>query len=382
VSGPLDGLRVVQIGATWPASFCAMLLGDMGADVVCVDPSGSTGAAAPPWLPKARFDITARGRRYIALDLAQRGATDEVLRLVTHADALIEGYRPGIMEEFGLSPEVCMQRNPGLVYGRLTGWGQHGPLSQAAGHDITYAALSGALHAIGQSGQAPSVPLNYVGHHGGGAMMLAFGLLCGVVEARQSGCGQVVDAAMSDGCALLSASFYGLKAAGLWNNERGENLLDGGAHFYTTYVCADGKHIAVGALEPPFYAELLRRCGIAEPAFDAQFDAHSWPMLKLRLSDLFRSRTRDEWCELLEGSEACFAPVLDWDEAPMHPHHRAREAFLEIDGVVQPAPAPRFSRTPTAHPRRLECAVSIDEISLEWARRASTRGAPASARES
>jgi alpha-methylacyl-CoA racemase len=381
MSGPLDGLRVIQIGATWPASFCAMLLGDMGADVVCVEPSGPTAAAAPPWLPAARFDVTARGRRHIALDLTQPGATDEVLRLVAHADALIEGYRPGFMEEIGLGPDVCLKRNPGLVYGRLTGWGQYGPLSNAAGHDINYTALSGALHAVGQSGQAPSVPLDYVGHHGGGAMMLAFGLLCGVLEARQSGRGQVVDAAMSDGCALLSAVFYGLKAAGTWNNERGENLLDGGAHFYTTYVCADGKHIAIGALEPPFYAELLRRCGVAESAFEAQFDAHSWPMLKLRLSDLFRSRTRDEWCELLEGSEACFAPVLDWDEAPMHPHHRARETFLEIDGVVQPAPAPRFSRTPTSRPRRLECEMGIDEISLEWARHAETRRSPGSARK-
>ncbi len=364
MSGPLHGLRVVEMANIGPAPFCAMLLADMGADVVRIERPAS---AAAPWLPAARFDITGRARRRIVLDLAERGSAEAVLQLVARADALIEGFRPGVMERLGLGPDVCLARNPALVYGRITGWGQHGPLHHAAGHDINSIALSGALHAIGASGQPPAVPLNVVGDHGGGAMMLAFGLLCGVIEARQSGRGQVIDAAMTDGAALLSAAFYGLKAAGAWSNERGENLLDGGAHFYATYACADAKHIAIGALEPKFYAELLRLCGIDDAAFDAQLDARGWPMLKLRLADLFRSRTRDEWCALLEGTDACFAPVLDWDEAPQHPHNRARETFVEVDGVIQPAPAPRFSRTPPARPGPTSGRPAhADDIAREW----------------
>ena len=367
MSGPLHHLKVVEMATVGPAQFCGMLLADMGADVVRIEPAPSPDTVRSPWVPAARFDITGRGRRRIVLDLTEPASVEAALQLVASGDALVEGYRPGVMEGFGLGPDVCLARNPRLVYGRMTGWGQDGPLSRAAGHDINYIALSGALHAIGLSGQPPSVPLNYVGDCGGGAMVLAFGLLCGLLEARQSGRGQVIDAAMTDGSALLSAAFYGLKAAGAWNNERGENLLDGGAHFYATYTCADGKHVAVGALEPQFYSELLRRCGIDDPAFDTQLDARSWPMLKLRLADLFRSRTRDEWCDLLEGSDACFAPVLDWDEAPLHPHNRARETFVEVDGIVQPAPAPRFSRTPAARPRACAREARVDEIVREWA---------------
>jgi alpha-methylacyl-CoA racemase len=255
------------------------------------------------------------------------------------------------MERLGLGPDVCLARNPKLVYGRMTGWGQTGPLSQAAGHDINYIALAGALHAIGRSGQAPVVPLNYIGDFGGGAMFLAFGVVCGLLEAQRSGRGQVVDAAMTDGTAMLSAMMYSFRAAGHVSNQRGENLLDGGAHFYDTYACADGKYVAIGAIEPQFYKELLARCGLDDPVFEPQMDPRRWPMLKQRLADVFKTKTRSEWCALLEGTDACFAPVLDWDEAPKHPHNVARETFVTLDGVVQPAPAPRFSRTPAAMPR-------------------------------
>jgi alpha-methylacyl-CoA racemase len=263
----------------------------------------------------------------------------------------VEGFRPGVMERLGLGPQTCLARNPRLVYGRMTGWGQHGPLAQAAGHDINYVALSGALHAIGRAHEAPVPPLNYVADYGGGAMLLAFGVLSALFEAKHSGRGQVIDAAMTDGCALLSAMIYGMKAAGQWSSQRGQNLLDGGAPYYDTYVCADGRHIAIGALEPQFYAELMELCGIQDPALDNQADTARWPMQKLRMADVFLTRTRAEWCVLLEGTDACFAPVLDFDEAPQHAHNQARRAFLTLDGVLQPAPAPRFSRTPADVPR-------------------------------
>ncbi len=343
MAGPLEGLKVVEMVGLGPAPFCGMLFADMGAEVIRIDRprSGTSGA---------KYDVTARGRPAMAIDLKKPGATETVLQLIEQADVLIEGFRPSVMEQLGLGPDVCLQRQPALVYGRMTGWGQYGPLSQAAGHDINYVALSGALHAIGRSGEAPVVPLNYIGDFGGGAMLLAFGILAALHETRASGQGQVVDAAMTDGSALLSAMMYGFKAAGSWSNQRGENLLDGGAHFYDVYACADGKYVAVGALEPQFYAELLELCGIDDPAFEPQMDANGWPVLKHRLADVFKTRTRAEWCDVLEGSDACFAPVLDWDEAPEHPHNRARETFVDIDGVVQPAPAPRFSRTPAGPP--------------------------------
>jgi alpha-methylacyl-CoA racemase len=352
VAGPLAGLKVIEMAGLGPAPFCAMMLADMGADVLRIErPNAAavTGVAG-------RHDVLARNRRALALDLKRPVAIDTVLRLAEGADALIEGFRPGVMERLGLGPEACLARNPRLVYGRMTGWGQHGPLARAPGHDINYIAISGALHAIGLPGQPPVVPLNYIGDFGGGGMMLAFGVLCALLQARDSGQGQVVDAAMTDGAALLSAMMYGMKAAGAWSNRRGENMLDGGAHFYGAYACADGRHVAVGALEPQFYARLLELTGIDDPAFRDQHDAKAWPLLKQRLAEVFRSRTRDQWCALMEGSDACFAPVLDWDEAPRHPHNIARETFVTVDGVLQPAPAPRFSGTPTAPPRAAEPA--------------------------
>ncbi|MBK4738715.1 CaiB/BaiF CoA transferase family protein [Noviherbaspirillum pedocola] len=339
MAGPLSGLKVIEMVGLGPAPFCAMLLADMGAEVIRIDRprKGFSGQ------DEARFEILARGRRSLALDLKKPGAAEAVLDLVEQADALIEGFRPGVMERLGLGPDACQARNPRLVYGRMTGWGQHGPLAQAAGHDINYIAISGALHAIGRPDEPPTVPLNYIGDFGGGAMLLAVGVLCALLKVRGGGKGEVVDTAMTDGAALLSAMMYGMKAAGSWSNQRGENLIDGGAHFYGTYACADGKHVAIGSIEPQFYALLLKHCGLDDPAFREQLDQRSWPMLRNRLADVFKTRTRDEWCSLMEGTDICFAPVLDWDEAPRHPHNQARGTFIEIDGVMQPAPAPRFS---------------------------------------
>ena len=345
MSGPLQGMKVVEMAGIGPGPFAAMMLADMGADILRIQRPGRDDEAG------RRHDVMGRGRRTLVLDLRDPAAVASVLALVERADILIEGYRPGVMERLGLGPDVCLQRNPRLVFGRMTGWGQTGPLSHAAGHDINYIALSGALHAIGPSGDGPVVPLNYIGDFGGGGMLLAFGVMCAVHEARTSGRGQIVDAAMTDGAALLSAMFYGMKAAGQWSSLRGENLLDGGAHFYDTYACADGKYVAVGAIEPQFYATLRELCGIDDPLFDQQMDPRRWPLLKHRLADVFKTRTRDEWCAVLEGTDACFAPVLDWEEAPRHEHNAARGTFVTIDEVVQPAPAPRFSRTPAAVPR-------------------------------
>jgi alpha-methylacyl-CoA racemase len=280
---------------------------------------------------------------------------------------LVEGFRPGVMERLNLGPERCLERNPRLVYGRMTGWGQTGPLAQAAGHDLNYIALSGMLQAIGRADDSPPPPLNLVGDFGGGAMMLAFGIVCALLEARESKRGQVVDAAMTDGSALLGALMYGLKASGRWSVTRGANLLDGGAHFYDTYRCADGKYVAIGAIEPQFYAELLQKIGIDDPEFQRQMDATQWPQLKRKLAERFESKTRDEWTQILEGSDACFAPVLDMNEAPLHGHNRARQTFVEIDGVVQPAPAPRFSRTPPEVARTSASDRENTETSLrEW----------------
>lgn len=361
MAGSLEGLRVVEFAGLGPAPFCCMLLADHGADVLRVTRPRAQGDA--PHIDAT--DVLARGRRTVALDLRQPAGAEAALELIARADALVEGFRPGVMERLGLGPEVCLARNPKLVYGRMTGWGQYGPLAHAAGHDINYIALSGALHAVGRSGDAPVPPLNLVGDFGGGGMLLAFGLLAALYEARNSGRGQVIDAAMTDGSALLSAMMYGMKSAGRWTSQRGENLLDGGAPFYDTYACADGKYIAVGAIEPQFYAELRERCGIEDPLFDGQMEAVRWPVLKLRLADLFRTRTRAEWCAQLEGSDACFAPVLDWDEAPEHPHNRARQAFVSLDGVTQPSAAPRFSRTPAAGPHS-ERGVTIDAALHRW----------------
>ncbi|MCB4785869.1 CoA transferase [Delftia sp. Lp-1] len=354
--GPLEGVRVVEFAGLGPGPFCAMLLADMGAEVLRI---------ARPGTPVDAQDITTRSRSQVEIDLRGEEGQASALALIARADLLIEGFRPGVMERLGLGPEPCLARNPRLVYGRMTGWGQHGPLAHAAGHDINYIAISGALHAIGRAGEAPVPPLNYVGDFGGGGMLLAVGLLAALHEAGRSGRGQVIDAAMTDGTALLSAFMYGFKAKGQWSNQRGENLLDGGAHFYDTYACADGKYIAIGAIEPQFYAELRQRCGIQDPLFDAQLDAARWPLLKLRLADVFRTRTRQQWCELLEGSDACFAPVLDWDEAPQHAHNRARATFTEAGGVLQPAPAPRFSRSVPEQPLPPR-AASLQDTLAAW----------------
>ncbi|MBM3104213.1 CoA transferase [Pseudomonas sp. V1] len=362
MSGPLAGLKVVEMAGLGPAPFCAMMLADMGAEVIRIEKPVKAEA-----VDNSRVQVLNRGRRSLAIDMRAEGATETVLALIAKADILIEGFRPGVMERMGLGPELCLARNPKLVYGRMTGWGQFGPLAHAAGHDINYIAIAGALHAIGRAGEKPVVPLNYVGDFGGGGMLLGFGVLCALTEARSSGKGQVVDAAMTDGTALLSAMMYGFKAAGAWNNERGDNLLDGGAHFYDTYRCADGKFIAIGAIEPQFYSLLLKLCNITDPAFHTQRDKSAWAPLKERMSALFMTQTRQQWCALLEGTDACFAPVLDWDEAAEHPHNIERETFIRVDGVLQPAPAPRFSRSvpPTPSAPRPSGADS-EAILADW----------------
>jgi alpha-methylacyl-CoA racemase len=337
--GPLSGTKVIEIAGIGPGPFCAMMLSDMGAEVVRIDRRTSAGEGS-------KFDVLNRGRRSLALDLKKPAAIATVLRMVRHADALIEGFRPGVMERLGLGPEVCLERNPRLVYGRMTGWGQEGPLAQAAGHDINYISLTGALHAIGPSGGAPVPPLNLIGDFGGGGMLLAFGVVCAMLEAARSGKGQVVDAAMTDGSAALMAAVYGIKARGGWTNERGANLLDGGAPFYGTYQCKDGKWISVGSLEPQFYELLREKAGMAEPSVNDRWGKESWPGNRARLAQIFKAKTRAEWCAIMEGSDVCFAPVLDLDEAPRHPHNKQRQTFVDVDGVTQPAPAPRFSRTP------------------------------------
>jgi len=343
MSGPLAGVRVLELAGIGPGPFCGMLLADMGADVLRVDRLEQSDLGFPL---EPRFDVMARGRRSIALDLKKSGSVEIALTLVAKADVLIEGFRPGVTERLGLGPEACFARNPRLVYGRITGWGQDGPLAQAAGHDINYIAVSGALHGIGRAGEAPVPPLNLVGDFGGGGMYLAFGIACALFEARASGRGQVIDAAMSEGAAGLMSAFYGRLAAGLWRDERGVNAVDGSAPWYDVYETAHGRHIAIGAIEGRFYAELIARLGLDPATLPGQHDEARWPQLRAALGAAFKRKSRDAWCQALEGSDACFAPVLSLAEAPQHPHNRARGAFVERDGVVQPAPAPRFSRTP------------------------------------
>lgn len=336
--GPLTGVRVIEIAGIGPAPFCGMMLADMGADVLRVDRPG-----APP--PEARYDLLNRGKRSVVADLKRPEAVGVILSLVEKANVITEGFRPGVMERLGLGPDVCLARNPRLVYGRMTGFGQDGPLSRAAGHDINYIALSGALSGIGRAGEPPVPPLNLVGDFGGGGMMLAFGLACALLEAKRSGHGQVVDAAMVDGAATLAAFLFAGVQRGTWEAARGANLIDGGAHFYDTYETRDGEYVALGAIEPEFYAEFIGLAGLDPAEFDPQMDRSQWPMMKAKLATLFKTRTRAEWCELLEGSDACFAPVLSPLEAPGHPHNQARATFVERDGIIQPAPTPRFSRT-------------------------------------
>ncbi|WP_322033904.1 CaiB/BaiF CoA-transferase family protein [Paraburkholderia sp. J76] len=344
--GPLAGLKVLEIAGIGPGPFCAMLLADLGADVVVVD-RVETDAAG---LDLGGVQIANRGKRSIAVDLKTREGVDTVLRLVEHCDALIEGMRPGVMERLGLGPDVCLARNPRLVYGRMTGWGQSGPLAHAAGHDLNYIALSGALWYAGQPGEAPVTPPSLVGDVGGGAMYLAVGLLAAVMNARESGAGQVVDAAIVDGSAHMMTLLLALRASGKMQEARGESLLDG-PHWYNTYRCADGAFISVGSLEPKFYRELREKLGLAaDPQFDRPYDPQTWPQLRERFAELFAQRTRGEWCALLEGSDACFAPVLSPEEAADHPHMRARGIYTNESGVLEASPAPRFSATPAARP--------------------------------
>ena len=337
--GPLTGLKIIEFAGIGPGPFCGMLLSDLGADVVRIDRKGQ-GRGSPA-------DITARGRRSVGLDLKNPASIETCLRLFETADVVFEGFRPGVMERLGLGPDVALKRNPKLVYGRMTGWGQFGPYAQAAGHDMNYIAITGALHAIGTEDK-PIPPLNLVGDFGGGALYLAFGILAGVIKARETGEGQVIDCAMSDGAASLMAMFYGFKASGAWTESRRSNLLDGGAHFYDTYQCSDGKWVSIGSIEPQFYALLLEKTGISDPAFKAQMDRGAWPDLKAKLAAVIATKTQSEWCALMEATDVCFAPVLDLDEAPKHAHNVARQTFVELAGVTQPAPAPRFSKTPGA----------------------------------
>jgi alpha-methylacyl-CoA racemase len=353
MSGPLHGLTVLELAGIGPGPFAGMLLSDMGATVIRIERSQSVRGGDPAQPPK---DVSNRGRLSIGVDLKNPEGVEVVLRLVDKADGLFEGFRPGVTERLGLGPDECLARNPKLVYGRMTGWGQTGPYAQAAGHDINYISLAGALEPIGRAGQAPVPPLNLVGDFGGGGMFLAFGMVCGMLEAARSGKGQVVDAAMVDGAASLMTMFHAFTAMGAWRPERGTNLLDTGAHFYDVYECADGTYISLGSIEPQFYAELRRLAGLDGSEWDAQMDRSNWPGLKAKLVDLFRTKSRDEWCAIMEHTDVCFAPVLSIADAPKHPHNVARSTFVEVAGVTQPAPAPRFSRTvpeissPPSHP--------------------------------
>jgi alpha-methylacyl-CoA racemase len=339
--GPLAGFTVVEIAGIGPGPFCAMMLADMGAEVLRVDRVENV-AGGDPANPPA--DLNNRGRRSIGVDLKKPDGVAVVLDLVERADALIEGFRPGVAERLGIGPDECLARNPKLVYGRMTGWGQDGPLAGAAGHDINYIALAGALDPIGRRGEAPVPPLNLIGDYGGG-MLLAFGVVCGALEAQRSGKGQVVDTAMVDGAAVLMTMTHALRAMGIWEDERGTNMLDTGAHFYNVYETADGKYVSIGSIEPQFYAELLRLTGLEGQELPWQHDRLEWPALKERLAAIFKTRTRDEWSELMEGTDVCFAPVLSIPEALEHPHNVDRSTFVEVAGIRQPGPAPRFSRT-------------------------------------
>ncbi|MDX2232912.1 MAG: CaiB/BaiF CoA-transferase family protein [Hyphomonadaceae bacterium] len=338
-SGPLKGIKVLEFAGIGPGPFTCMLLSDMGADVVRVDRKGAR---------SAKYDVTSRGRRSVAVDLKSPDGVAACVALAEKADVLLEGFRPGVMERLGLGPDVLHKRNARLVYARMTGWGQSGPLALAAGHDLNYIALTGGLHAMGRADQPPAPPLNLVGDFGGGALYMAMGICAALIEAQRSGKGQTIDCAMTDGAASLAAMFYGMRAAGIWTDARDANLLDGGAHFYDTYETSDGKWVSIGSIEPQFYALLLEKAGLTgDPAFQSQMDRTAWPTLSEKLAAVIRTKTRDAWCALMEGTDVCFAPVLNWQEAPQHPHNVARETFVTVEGVVQPNVAPRFSGTPS-----------------------------------
>ncbi len=356
MAGPLQGVRIIEFAGIGPGPFCGMMLADHGAEVIRIERPGGQ-------LPA--MDPLSRNRRSIVLNTKTEAGLKAARQLCASADGLIEGYRPGVMEKLGLGPDVLLAENDKLVYGRMTGWGQHGPWSQAAGHDINYISLSGVLHTIGPAGQKPSIPVNYVGDFAGGGMMLAFGMVSAILNVRNGGKGQVIDAAMTDGSAVISSMMWGMKAMGMWKDEHGVNMLDGGAHFYDTYECADGKWISIGSIEPQFYALLLEKTGLTgDPGFTAQHDRGEWGTLKDRTTALFKMKSRDEWCALMDNTDVCFAPVLSMTEAPDHPHNKARNTFVEVGGAIQPAPAPRYSETVTQTPRAAQPAGTDTEALL------------------
>jgi alpha-methylacyl-CoA racemase len=366
MAGPLSGYRVIEIAGIGPGPFAAMMLADMGAEVIRVERAQSVRGPAPD---TPHYDVMLRGRRNIAIDLKHPDGVATLLDLVAEADALIEGFRPGVMERLGIGPDVCLARNPRLVFGRMTGWGQSGMYAQAAGHDINYIALAGALAHFGRAGEAPVPPLNMVGDFGGGGMFLAYGVVCALLEAQRSGQGQVVDTAMVDGAAVLMSMFWAFKTIGMFDeNARGANLLDTGAHFYDVFRCADGEYVSIGSIEPQFYAELMRLTGLdGDAEFARQMDKASWPHLKARLADVFATRTRAEWCEVMEATDVCFAPVLTMSEAAAHPHNVERGTFIEVGGMQQPAPAPRFSRTtPVVESAPAHAGQHSREVLVDW----------------
>jgi len=336
--GPLKGLKIIEMAGIGPGPFCGMVLADLGAEIIRVDRASAIGTGS-------KQDAANRGKRSIAIDLKSEEGVEVVLKLVETADAIFEGFRPGVMERLGLGPDVCSQRNERIVFGRMTGWGQEGPLANAAGHDINYISLTGALAAIGRPGSPPVPPLNLIGDFGGGGMLLALGLVAALLESKESKKGQVVDAAMTDGSALLMTMIYTMQSSGVWKTSMGSNLLDGGSHFYDTYECKDGKFISIGSIEPQFYALLCQIADLDKEVFGKQMSRDSWPEQKEEITKIFLNKTRDEWCDLMEGTDVCFAPVLDMSEAPKHPHNIERKTFIDLEGVTQPAPAPRFSRT-------------------------------------
>ena len=336
--GPLKGLKIIEMAGIGPGPFCGMVLADLGAEVIRVDRASAAGTGT-------RQEPANRGKRSIAIDLKSPEGIEVVLKLIDRSDAIFEGFRPGVMERLGLGPDVCLGRNKKIVFGRMTGWGQDGPLANAAGHDINYISLSGALAAIGRPDSTPVPPLNLIGDFGGGGMLLALGLVSALLEAKGSGEGQIVDAAMTDGSALLMTMIYSMKGSGFWQDSMGSNLLDGGAHFYDTYECKDGKFISIGSIEPQFYKLLRELANLEDSIYDNQMSRENWPDLKKEIAKVFLNKTRDEWCDLMEGTDVCFAPVLSMWEAPQHPHNIARKTFIELEGLDQPAPAPRFSKT-------------------------------------
>ena len=360
MAGPLSGIRIIEFAGIGPGPFCGMMLADNGAEVIRIDrPSGERGGTGA----MGGKDVLNRNRQSIAIDLKSPDGIALARRLCARADGLIEGFRPGVMERLGLGPDLLLADNPKLVFGRMTGWGQDGPYAKAAGHDINYIALAGALHHFGRAGEKPTPPINMVGDFGGGGMLLAFGMVSALLNVANGGKGQVIDCAMTDGSAVLMGMIHSMRNAGRWSDERGTNLLDTGAHFYDTYECADGEYISIGSIEPQFYAQLRELAGLSDSLFDAQMDPRAWPDLKARMSQIFRAKTRAEWCAIMEHTDVCFAPVLSIPEAAEHPHNQHRGTFSQVGGDIQPSPAPRFGETPQAHPQP-EKAAGADTLAV------------------